>query len=196
MTVLFAYTAFAGAHDVNLAFAAFLAGYGIVGGFRSTERNHYRLALDSISTMAAGVFVPVYFAVIGFKLDFTRTFSPLMLVAFLVGSSIVHMVCLSVAAHLAGFRRTAVFNLAVTSNARGGPGIVLAGVAFDAHIIAASFFTTLVLTAVLTSQLCGWWLERQLRRGVSLLGDPDDVERAWTDGPEHSAAALSHATHG
>jgi Kef-type K+ transport system membrane component KefB len=194
MTVLFAYTAFAAAHDVNLAFAAFLAGYGIVGGFRSTERNHYRLALDSISTLSAGVFVPIYFAVIGFKLDFTKTFSPLMLVVFLVASSALHMACLAVAARLAGFRRTAVFNLAVTSNARGGPGIVLAGVAFDAHIIGASFFTTLVLTAVLTSQFCGWWLERQLRRGAPLLGDPEEVDRAWTDEPEHSAAALSGVT--
>jgi Kef-type K+ transport system membrane component KefB len=193
MAVLFAYTAFAAAHNVNLAFAAFLAGYGIVGGFRSTERNHYRLSLDSISTLSTGVFVPVYFAIIGFKLDFTKTFSPLMLLVFLVASSAVHVVCLAGAARLAGFRRTAVFNLAVTSNARGGPGIVLAGVAFDAHIINASFFTALVLTAVLTSQVCGWWLERQLRQGNPLLGDPDDVERAWTDDPEHSAAALTPA---
>jgi Kef-type K+ transport system membrane component KefB len=193
MTVLFGYTAFAAAHGVNLAFAAFLAGYGIVGGFRSTERHHYRLSLDSISTVSSGVFVPVYFAIIGFKLDFTKTFSPLMLVTFLLASSVVHMLCLSAAARLAGFRRGAIFNLAVTSNARGGPGIVLAGVAFDAHIIGASFFTTLVLTAVLTSQVCGWWLERQLRAGRSLLGDPEEVERAWTDEPEHTADALTHA---
>ncbi|HZQ76214.1 MAG TPA: cation:proton antiporter [Acidimicrobiia bacterium] len=193
MTVLFGYTAFAAAHSVNLAFAAFLAGYGIVGGFRSTERNHYRLSLDSISTVASGVFVPVYFAIIGFKLDFTKTFSPLMVVAFLVGSSVVHMLCLAGAARTAGFRRRAIFNLAVTSNARGGPGIVLAGVAFDARIINASFFTTLVLTAVLTSQVCGWWLERQLRAHKPLLGDDEAFEWAWTDEPEHTAAALTGA---
>src|SRR5581483_10115574 len=98
MSVLFGYTAFAAAHGVNLAFAGFVA------GFRSTERNHYRLSLDSISTVAAGVFVPVYFAIIGFKLDFTKTFSPLMLTASLVGSSVVHMLCLSMAARAAGFR--------------------------------------------------------------------------------------------
>jgi Kef-type K+ transport system membrane component KefB len=180
LTVLFSYVAFAGAHDVNLAFAAFLAGYGIVGGMKSTERHHYRLTLDSISTMGGGLFIPVYFAIIGFKLDFTKTFSPLMLVAFLLGSSVIHMACLSVAGRLAGFRGMPIFNLAVTSNARGGPGIVLAGVAFDAGIINASFFTTLVLTAVLTSQFCGFWLDRQLRSGRSLLDDSDDTEAAWS----------------
>ena len=65
--------------------------------------------------------------------------------------------------------------------------------AFDAHIIGASFFTTLVLTAVLTSQVCGWWLERQLRAEKPLLGDDEEFEWAWTDEPEHTAAALTHA---
>jgi len=60
-------------------------------------------------------------------------------------------------------------NLAVATNARGGPGIVLASVAYDAGIINAAFYTTLVLVAVLTSQLAGWWLGAVLGRGDSLL---------------------------
>ena len=67
-------------------------------------------------------------------------------------------------------------NLAVASNARGGPGIVLASVAFEAGIINGAFFTTLVLTAVLTSQFAGWWLGFVLRKGWPLLRDDvDDV---------------------
>jgi hypothetical protein len=54
-------------------------------------------------------------------------------------------------------------------NARGGPGIVLASVAFDAQIINASFYTTLVLVAVLTSLLAGAWLDFVLRKGWPLL---------------------------
>jgi Kef-type K+ transport system membrane component KefB len=180
MTVMLGYVAFAAAYDVNIAFAAFLAGFGIVGGMKSSERHTYRLALDSISAMSAGVFVPLYFAVIGFRLDFTKTFNPWMLLAFLVGSSLVKIACLAMASRLAGFRGTPVFNLAVTSNARGGPGIVLASVAFDAGIINAAFFTTLVLTAVLTSQACGFWLDRQLRAGKSLLGDSEESEANWS----------------
>ena len=54
-------------------------------------------------------------------------------------------------------------------NARGGPGIVLASVAFETTIINASFYTTLVLFAVLTSQIAGAWLDFVLRRGWPLL---------------------------
>jgi len=61
-------------------------------------------------------------------------------------------------------------NLALTTNARGGPGIVLASVAFDAGIINATFYTTLVHAAVITSQFAGAWLEYVLKRGWALLG--------------------------
>jgi hypothetical protein len=50
---------------------------------------------------------------------------------------------------------------------------VLASVALDAGIINAPFFTTLVLTAVLTSQACGAWLDFVLRRGWPLLAGDD-----------------------
>ena len=60
-------------------------------------------------------------------------------------------------------------NLAVTTNARGGPGIVLASVAFDAGIISSRFYTTLVLAAVVTSQIAGAWLDYVLRKGWPLL---------------------------
>ena len=60
-------------------------------------------------------------------------------------------------------------------NARGGPGIVLASVAFDAGIISPSFYTTLVLVAVLTSQAAGAWLGFIVRRGWPLLvNEPDN----------------------
>ena len=59
--------------------------------------------------------------------------------------------------------------LASALNARGGPGIVLASVAFDAGIINAMFYTTLVLVAILTSQAAGAWLAYVLWSGRPLL---------------------------
>jgi hypothetical protein len=64
-----------------------------------------------------------------------------------------------------------VLNLAVATNARGGPGIVLASVAYEVGIISPAFYTTLVLVAMLTSQAAGSWLEFVLRRGWPLLED-------------------------
>jgi hypothetical protein len=45
----------------------------------------------------------------------------------------------------------------------------LASVAFDAGIVSAKFYTTLVLAAVFTSQIAGAWLDYVLRRGWPLL---------------------------
>jgi hypothetical protein len=78
---------------------------------------------------------------------------------------------------------------------------VLASVAFDAGIINASFFTTLVVTAVLTSQVCGFWLDFVLRKGWPLLQAEGPVhstvrprpELAPADHGEHQRAAVDAA---
>jgi Kef-type K+ transport system membrane component KefB len=176
VAVFLGYVAVAAALDVNTVFAAFLAGFGIVGGSKGTERPRFRAPLDSITHLSHAFFVPVYFALIGYRLDLTKTFSPLMLAGFLLGSSALCFLTVGLGARAGGFRGLAIFNIAITENARGGPGIVLASVAYDAHIINGAFFTTLVLTAVLTSQACGWWLGYVLRKGWPLLGTKADAD--------------------
>lgn len=191
MAVLLAYVSLAAVLDVTLAFAAFLAGFGIVGGMKNSEYPRFRVPLESINQVSAAVFVPIYFAIVGYRLDFTRGFSLVLLGGFLVGSSLARFGSVWLAARCAGFRGLDVVNLAVTANARGGPGIVLASVAFDAGIINAAFFTTLVVTAVVTSQVCGAWLDVVLRRGRPLLrGDVGlEVETAGSRPAVPSGAA-------
>lgn len=92
-----------------------------------------------------------------------------MIGSFILGSCLVKILSVSLAGRFAGFRGLDLINLAITTNARGGPGIVLASVAFDAGIISPQFYTTLVVTAVLTSQVAGAWLDYVLRKGWPLL---------------------------
>lgn len=184
LAVFLGYVALAAALDVTLAFAALLAGYGVMGGMKSTEQPRFRVPMRSIGDIAGYVFVPVYFALIGYRLDLSRTLDPVMLAAFLFGTSIVVFLCVGLGAKLAGMNRLDIINLAVTQNARGGPGIVMASVAFDAGIINAPFFTTLVLTAVLTSQACGFWLDHVLRRGWPLLSGEDLRRRGIQPTPD------------
>jgi Kef-type K+ transport system membrane component KefB len=167
--ILFAYIAIAAMLDVNLVFGAFLAGFGLVGGIRGTERDRFADSLDSLAKVSSSFFIPVYFAMVGYKLALGADFSMSMLMVFLVGSSLLALLAKGFAASLAGFRGRDVVNLAVTTNARGGPGIVLASVAFDAGIINAAFYTTLVLTAIVTSQVAGAWLRYVLEKGWPLL---------------------------
>jgi Kef-type K+ transport system membrane component KefB len=156
---------------------------------RRTEQERYRPALDAIERLAVAVFIPLYFAIVGYRLDLRRSLNPVVLVGFLVGTSLIVVLAVGVAGRLAGFRGLDLANLALTCNARGGPGIVLASAAFDAGIINASFFTTLVLTAVLTSQLCGWWLDLVMRRGRPLLSGADLHQRGVRSAGEHETRA-------
>ena len=165
IAVLLTYCVVAGSLGVNVVFAAFLAGFAVV----HKKRRLFAEALDAIKGVSFGFFIPIYFAIVGLKLDLVHGFSLVMIVAFILASSLVKIISVSAAARFAGFRGLDVLNLAVTTNARGGPGIVLASVAFDAGIISASFYTTLVVAAVLTSQAAGAWLDYVLRKNWQLL---------------------------
>ncbi|PYP91253.1 MAG: cation:proton antiporter [Candidatus Angelobacter sp. Gp1-AA117] len=162
LLIAFGYVAVAGLLDVNLVFAAFLAGFAV-------SRKKLGEAMETISSFSFALFIPVYFALVGYSLIFGKSFSLAMLLAFLAGACLLKLAAVALGARLAGFKGLDVINLAVATNARGGPGIVLASVAYEAGIISAAFYTTLVLVAVLTSQAAGAWLEFVLRKGWQLL---------------------------
>lgn len=184
LAVLLAYCALAGALDVSLVFAAFLAGFAVV----HKKRRIFADALDAIGKVSFAFFIPVYFAIVGLKLDLVRGWALWMLVLFIAGSCTVKILSVSLAGRCAGFRGLDLINLAITTNARGGPGIVLASVAFDAGIISPKFYMTLVVAAVLTSQIAGAWLEYVLRKGWPLLTPKADALAELSPGSEVSAA--------
>jgi Kef-type K+ transport system membrane component KefB len=193
MAVLMAYCAIAALVEVNLQFAALLAGYGIVGGLYGAQRERFAAPVDAISKVSFGVFVPIYFGLIGYKLVFGRQFSFAILLVFLVGSSLISVFSAGLAAWLGGFRGLDVVNIALTTNARGGPGIVLASVAYDAGIINAAFYTSLVITAVVTSQIAGAWLRFVLSKGWPLLStNPDET---WKLGESEQVGNLPYIEH-
>jgi Kef-type K+ transport system membrane component KefB len=174
IAVLLAYCAIAGALDVSLVFAAFLAGFAVI----HKKRRIFAESLDAIGKVAFAVFIPVYFAIVGSKLDLVKGVSFWMIGAFLLGSCAIKILSVSLAGRCAGFRGLDLINLAITTNARGGPGIVLASVAFEAGIISSQFYTTLVVVAVLTSQFAGAWLDYVLRKGWPLLKPAVSIEPA------------------
>ena len=184
LAVLLAYCVVAGALDVSLVFAAFLAGFAVV----HKRRRLFAGSLDAIGKVSFAFFIPVYFAIVGLKLDLIRGFSLWMAAAFILGSCLIKILSVSFAGRLAGFRGLDLVNLAITTNARGGPGIVLASVAFEAGIISPQFYTTLILAAVLTSQAAGAWLDYVLRKGWPLLTPSEDTQTAAVPSKEPSAA--------
>ena len=185
IAVLLAYCVVAGALNVSLVFAAFLAGFAVA----HKKRRLFANALEAISKVSFAFFIPVYFAIVGLKLDLVRGWSLGTVAAFVLGSCAVKIVSVWLAGRFAGFRGLDLLNLAITTNARGGPGIVLASVAFDAGIISPQFYTTLIVAAVLTSQVAGAWLDFVLARGWPLLTPRDPSEPALNQSPESAVTS-------
>ncbi|KQV19529.1 MULTISPECIES: cation:proton antiporter [unclassified Kitasatospora] len=137
-----------------------MAGWGRPPGAAGSE------PAKAISGFATGFFIPVYFAVVGLKLDLVHSFAPLFTLLFIVFACVVKAASVYAGARWARRSPADSVNLAVAMNARGGPGIVLATLSYDAGIISATLFTTLVLTAVITSLMAGSWLEHAIDRGL------------------------------
>ena len=106
-------------------------------------------------------FVPIYFALVGIQLNVLHHFSPSRFLLFFGIAFALEAVGVLIMLQLSSFKQTTIINLAVIMNTRGGPGIVLATVAYSNQIISIEYFTVLVLTVMLSSLLTGYWLRYQ-----------------------------------
>jgi Kef-type K+ transport system membrane component KefB len=151
--------------DVNLVFRAFLA--GIVIGILPMEKIEELKAL--IIKPALMLFIPVYFAIVGFRVDIVHHFDAGLFLGFLAITALLATGGTIFAARLAGQDWFSAFNLSVAMNTRGAVGIILATVALDLGIINQTFFAILVVTAMLTSLAAGYWFKHVLSRGWALI---------------------------
>jgi Kef-type K+ transport system membrane component KefB len=135
-------------------FGAFVAGI-VVGS--SGQGSGSRADIQRFSF---AFFVPIFFAIVGLRLDLIKNFDPFFFLYFAAFACLAKSLSVFAGARLAGESRVASQNFAVAMNARGGPAIVLAAVALDARIINQRFYASLVMLAILTSMLAGSWLAR------------------------------------
>jgi Kef-type K+ transport system membrane component KefB len=156
---------------ISPIFGAFVA--GLLAGTLSTGQDESgAISIDatraqaSIQSFSFAFFIPIYFAIVGLKLDLIHQFDIPFFALFLAYACIVKALSVYAGARLAGEKPESAINLAMALNARGGPAIVMASVAFDAHIISQKFYVDLVLLALVTSVMAGAWLDRVLRRGT------------------------------
>ncbi|HEY6469601.1 MAG TPA: cation:proton antiporter [Candidatus Dormibacteraeota bacterium] len=171
---------------ISPIFGAFVSGI-LAGTLTGNQHRKNNVSIDaaraqaSIQSFSFAFFVPIYFAIVGLKLDLIREFNIPFFALFLVYACVVKALSIYAGARLAGEKRESALNLAMALNARGGPAIVMASVALDARIISESFYVDLVLLALVTSMMAGAWLDRVIRRGTffaelrpSASGLPDD----------------------
>ena len=150
---------------ITPVFVAFAA--GIVAGKISDQSDID--TREGIKRVSLAFFIPIYFAMVGFRLDLVQHLSLTFLVFILLFACLIKGLSIYTGARAAGKPHASAFNLAVALNARGGPGIVVASLAFDAGIVSKGFFAILVMVAVVTSLIAGSWLARVARSGRSFL---------------------------
>jgi Kef-type K+ transport system membrane component KefB len=168
-------------------FGAFVAGIVVAASGQ-------RESLPVIKSFSSALFVPVYFAIVGIRLDLIHNFDPLFFLSFCALACAVKSLSVYLGARLGRETRAAARNLAVAMNARGGPGIILASVAFDAGVINRSFYVALVMLALVTSLMAGAWLQRVVEKGEPLRpepAEPDGDAAAWTSGDSRLVGAAA-----
>jgi Kef-type K+ transport system membrane component KefB len=139
---------------VEAFFGAFLAGITV----GAAERNSAET--KAIASFSFAFFIPLYFGLVGFQLDLLHGFNLWFFGAFLLFACAAKGLSVYLGARVAGETGRSSLNLAVAMNARGGPGIVLASVAYAAGIVNEPFYAILVMLAIVTSLMAGAWLER------------------------------------
>lgn len=140
------------------------------GRGKETRQETAAPGLGAVREFSLAFFVPIYFALVGFRLDLVHDLDLLFFSWLLVLACVIKFGSVWLGARWAGRSVSWSSHFAVAMNARGGPGIVLATVTFGAGVINERFFVALVLLSVLTSQLAGAWLIRALARDPGFAG--------------------------
>ncbi len=170
--------------DVNIVFAALVAGL-VMARFPSRQLAAVK---QHIADIAIWFFVPIYFALVGFRLDLAHQFDAALTLFFIIATTAIKLGSCTIAAKASGVRWIRAVDYGIAMNTRGGPGIVLASTAHAAGIIDDRMFIALVLASILTSFATGVWLRWRLNRDPQAFAErlPTVLEPSGRQGREHA----------
>lgn len=152
---------------INIMYSSFLVGYIVKAASERDEAAKGRMG--AVADFSFSFFVPVYFALVGIQLNVIHGFSLLRFLLFFIIAFSLEAIGTVIMLLFTNLKKESIINFAVTMNARGGPGIVLATVAYSYQIINIEFFTVLILTTMLSSMIAGYWLRGQQKKDDSIF---------------------------
>ena len=139
--------------NINIMYSSFIAGY-LMKALAGEDSND----ILKIKDFAFAFFIPIYFALVGIKLDVVHNLSLIRFIVFFIIAFTAEFIGTVLVMWFSKLNKKAVISLGITMNARGGPGIVLATTAYANGIISIEFFTVLIITTMLSSAIAGYWL--------------------------------------
>lgn len=151
--------------NINIIFGAFLG--GIVVAFN--KNLGFERSKKYIREFSFSFFIPIYFAIVGLKIDLIHDFDLWFFSYFFVLAMLIQGLTVVITSKFLNYSWLSSVNLAMAMNARGGPGIVLATVGYDFGIINEKFFVSIIMLSLVSSLFAGIWLKFVLKNNYSLL---------------------------
>lgn len=152
---------------INIMYSSFLIGY-IVKVICGKQKGTM-IRMEALNNIVFSFFVPIYFSLVGIQLNILHNFSFVRFILFFIIAFGLEGIGTLIMLRISNFNKDTKINFAITMNARGGPGIVLATVAYSYEIINLEFFTVLILTTMLSSLIAGYWLRRQQKKDSNIF---------------------------
>lgn len=152
---------------INIMYSAFLVGYVVKAFFGNNKEIISNISY--LEKIVFSFFVPIYFALVGIQLNVIHDFSILRFIVFFGIAFLLEFIGTWTMLLFSNLNKATKINFAITMNARGGPGIVLATVAYAGNIISLEFFTVLILTTMLSSMVAGYYLRYQQKKDKNIF---------------------------
>ncbi len=161
-----AMTEWIGVHGL---FGAFIAGVAIADSDHADEA-----ARKPLEEMSLSFFAPLFFAMIGLRVDFIRGFDGPLIAVVLAVACLGKVLGCGIMARIAGLEPAKAWSVGFAMNARGAMEIVLGLAAFQAGLISEKLFVALVVMALVTSLMSApvirWLLRREQMREIEHNG--------------------------
>lgn len=138
---------------------SFLSSFG--AGLLAQHFSHQDLSegeLHALERFSMSFFIPLYFCLVGLKLNLLQDFSFIQFLSLFILGFASKMVGIFLAANS---RKEIRLDLIWALNARGGPGIVMAGLGISSGLINEKLAASLVMVAVVSSLTAGIWLRKR-----------------------------------
>jgi Kef-type K+ transport system membrane component KefB len=140
-----------------------LLGFFVAGIMAGESHALSERTRHALSQMVHAIFVPIYFASIGLRIDFLENFD-LLLVIFVIVVSIVGKYLGAWLGALGSLSRDDCTSVAIAFTPSGVTGIVVAGVALEHGVLSTPVFVAIVFSTLVSSVAVGPWLTWSIRR--------------------------------
>ena len=154
---------------INIMYSAFIVGYIIKMIYG--DKKEIKTNISYLENFVFSFFVPIYFALVGIQLNVIHDFSIIRFLLFFIIAFGLEFIGTYLLLLLSDLKKNIRLSFAITMNARGGPGIVLATVAYSSNIISLEFFTVLILTTMLSSMIEGYYLRGEQKKNPKEFND-------------------------